>query len=37
VAAGLNVTGRELHETAVKGRTEPVQFYVLKTLADVQI
>jgi adenylate cyclase len=36
-AAGLNVAGRELHEAPVKGRMEPVQFYVLKTLADLQI
>ena len=36
-AAGLNLAGRELHEAPVKGRNEPVQFYVLKTLADLQI
>jgi len=26
-----------LHEAPVKGRREPVQFYALKTLADLQI
>jgi len=36
-AAGLNVTGRELHQAPLKGRIEQVQFYVLKTLADLQI
>ena len=36
-AAGLNVSGRELHQAPLKGRTEPVQFYVLKTLADLQV
>jgi class 3 adenylate cyclase len=33
--AGLDLSGRELHRTAVKGRTEPVQFYALKTLAEL--
>ena len=36
-AAGLNVTGRELHQAPLKGRIEQVQFYVLKSLADLQI
>jgi adenylate cyclase len=36
-AAGLNLTGQELHEAAVKGRREAVQFFALKTLADLQI
>ena len=36
-AAGLNLAGRELHEAPLKGRMEPVQFYVLKTSADLQI
>ena len=36
-AAGLNLTSRELHQAPVKGRNELVQFYVLKTLADLQI
>jgi adenylate cyclase len=36
-AAGLDLTGRELHEAPVKGRIEPVRFYVLKTLADFRI
>ena len=30
-AAGLEVGGQELHEVAVKGRSEPVQFYTLQT------
>jgi adenylate cyclase len=34
-AAGLDVRGRELLEAPVKGRIEPMQFYALKTLADV--
>jgi adenylate cyclase len=36
-AAGLRLVGDELHEAPVKGRTEPVQFYALKTLADLAI
>lgn len=36
-AAGLDLTSRELHQAPVKGRVEPVQFYVLKTLADLPI
>jgi adenylate cyclase len=36
-AAGLSLDGQELHEAPVKGRREPVQFYALKTLADVQV
>lgn len=36
-AAGLDLTSRELHQAPVKGRTEMVEFYVLKTLADLQI
>jgi adenylate cyclase len=35
-AAGLNLVGEELHEAAVKGRREPVQFYALKTLDNLQ-
>jgi adenylate cyclase len=34
-AAGLDLTGRELHQAPVKGRIEKVEFYVLKTLADL--
>jgi adenylate cyclase len=34
--AGLDVAGRALHDAAVRGRTEPVQFYALKTIADLQ-
>jgi len=36
-AAGLGLNGEQLHEAPVKGRREPVQFYALKTLADLQI
>jgi len=36
-AAGLGLDKQELHEAPVKGRREPVQFYALKTLADVQV
>jgi len=35
--AGLDLKGRELHEAPVKGRLEPMQFYVMKTLAELQI
>src|SRR5689334_325971 len=35
-AAGLSLGGQQLHEAPVKGRREPVQFYALKTLADLQ-
>jgi adenylate cyclase len=33
--AGLDVTGRELLQASVKGRSEPVRFYALKTLAEL--
>jgi adenylate cyclase len=33
--AGLDVRGRELHLAPIKGRVDPVQFYALKTLADL--
>jgi adenylate cyclase len=36
-AAGLDLKNRELHQVAVKGRMEPVQFYALKTLADLPV
>ena len=36
-AAGLGMSDRKLHEAAVKGRAEPVQFYALKTRADLPI
>jgi len=36
-AAGVRFVGHELHEAPVKGRHEPVQFYALKTLADLAI
>jgi hypothetical protein len=35
--SGLSLDGQELHQAAVKGRRQPVQFYALKTLAEVQI
>ena len=35
--AGLDVAGYELHHASVKGRNEPVQFYALKTIADLPI
>jgi adenylate cyclase len=35
--AGLDVAGRELHHASVKGRSEPVQFYALKTMADLPL
>ena len=33
--AALDVAGRELLQASVKGRSEPVQFYALKTLAEL--
>ena len=36
-AAGLSLDGAELHEAPVKGRREPVQFYALKTAADLRV
>jgi adenylate cyclase len=33
--AGLEVAGREVLRASVKGRSEPVQFYALKTLAEL--
>ena len=36
-AAGLSLDGEQLHEAPVKGRREPVQFYALKTLAELQV
>jgi adenylate cyclase len=36
-AAGLRLVGHELHEAPVKGRMEPVQFYALRTLADLPV
>ena len=35
VAAGLRLEGQELHEAAVKGRTQSVEFYALQTPADL--
>jgi adenylate cyclase len=36
-AAGLNLIGEKLHEAPVKGRREPVQFYALGSLAELQV
>ena len=36
-AAGLNLDGEQLHEAPVKGRREPVQFYALKTVGNLQV
>ncbi len=36
-AAGLRLVGHHLHEAPVKGRMEPVQFYALKSLADLAV
>jgi adenylate cyclase len=37
VAAGLNLDGHTMHEAPVKGRREPVQFYALRSSAELQI
>ena len=34
-AAGLRLDGQELHQAAVKGRTQSVEFYALQTPADL--
>lgn len=34
-AAGLDTTGRQLHETPVKGRTAKVEFYALETVPEL--
>jgi adenylate cyclase len=36
-AAGLTLAGHTLQQAPVKGRKEPVEFYALRTLADVVI
>ena len=36
-AAGLKLNGEKLHEAPVKGRREPVQFYALGSLAELQV
>jgi adenylate cyclase len=36
-AAGLNLNGEKLHDAPVKGRREPVQFYALGSLAELQV
>jgi adenylate cyclase len=35
--AGLDLRGRKLYEAAVKGRVETVEFYCLKSRADLQL
>jgi adenylate cyclase len=35
--AGLHVKGRELRQALVQGRTQTVEFYALKTLADLRL
>jgi adenylate cyclase len=35
--AGLDLTGRQLYEAPVKGRVETVEFYCLKSLADLGV
>ena len=35
--AGLDVNGRKLHQVLVAGRTQTVEFYALKTLADLRV
>jgi adenylate cyclase len=35
--AGLDLTGRQLCEAPVKGRVETVEFYCLKSLADLRV
>jgi adenylate cyclase len=34
-AAGLDLGERDLHECAVKGRSEPVWFYALNAVPDI--
>jgi len=36
-AAALRLVGHELHQAPVKGRTEPVEFYALRTLDDLAV
>jgi hypothetical protein len=35
--AGLNVKGRTLHQVPVNGRVQIVEFYTMKTLADLRV
>jgi adenylate cyclase len=35
LAAGLDLTGHTLHEVAVRGRAEPVQFYALAAVPEL--
>ena len=35
--AGLDVKSRKLHRASVEGRMQTVEFYALKTLADLRV
>jgi adenylate cyclase len=35
--AGLDIKGRKLHQASIQGRTQTVEFYALKTLADLRL
>jgi hypothetical protein len=35
--AGLDIKGRKLHQALVTGRTQTVEFYAFKTLADLRV
>jgi adenylate cyclase len=35
--ADLDVKGRKLHQASIQGRTQTVEFYALKTLADLRL
>jgi adenylate cyclase len=35
-AAGLDVTGQQLHEAPVKGKVQSVQFYALQTIPEIR-
>ncbi len=35
--AGLDVKGRKLHQASVQGRAQTVEFYALKSLADLRV
>jgi hypothetical protein len=34
---GLDINGRKLNQALVAGRTQTVEFYALKTLADLRV
>jgi len=35
--AGLDVKDREVHQAPVDGRAQTIEFYTLKTLADLRL